>query len=68
MTTKDQGSRGAAVTNADQIGKMFIVVRQERQCLILDGMFTRRSAAEHVELVCDPRFPNDRLFDFSFVS
>ncbi len=44
MTTKDQGSRGAAVTNADQIGKMFIVVGQERRCLIFDGMFTRRSA------------------------
>ena len=47
MTTKGEGSRGAAVTNADQIGKMFIVVGQERQCLILDGLFTRRSAAEH---------------------
>ena len=34
MSTNDQNSRGAAVTSADQIGKVFIVVGQDvRKCL-----------------------------------
>jgi hypothetical protein len=51
MTTNDQGSRGAAVTSADQIGKVFIVVGQRAQCLICEQFLTRRASAEPAKVV-----------------
>jgi hypothetical protein len=45
MTTDDQSSRGAAATSADRIGKVFIVVCEDvRECLICEGVFTRRAS------------------------
>ena len=42
--TNDQSSRGAAVTSAEGIGKVFVVVGQDvRQCLICDGAFQSSS-------------------------
>ena len=56
MTINDQGSRGAAVTSADQIGKVFVVVGQdERKCLICDGVFTRQDASAHANGLCMPQ-------------
>ena len=49
MTTNDQSRR------ADQIGKIFIALGNGmRQCLICDGVFTKRGAAAHADAVCHP--------------
>ena len=53
MTTNDQSSRGAAATSADEIGIVFIAIAKDlRLCLICDGVFTRKAAAEHSDAVC----------------
>ena len=45
---------GPAV-HADRIGKVFYVLDQDmRQCLICDGVFTGRAAAEHAGTACLP--------------
>ena len=36
------------------VGKVFLIVRGGRKCLICDGVFTAREAAEHAEIVCYP--------------
>ena len=54
MTTSDQKSRGAAITIADKIGKVFVVVGDMRQCLICDQAITRQGAAEHANVDCTP--------------
>ena len=61
MTTHDQGSRGAVVTSTDHIGKAFIVVGQDvRRCLVCEGMFTRKGASAHFNLICRPQRTNLR--------
>jgi hypothetical protein len=53
MSADKKTRRGADSTRTDQIGKVFIAVGQDlRQCLICDGMFTRKGAAEHANTVC----------------
>jgi hypothetical protein len=48
--------RGTGSIRTDQIGKVFIVVGQNvRQCLICEGKFTRRSAAEHTGTISQSR-------------
>jgi len=36
------------------VGKVFVVVRGGRKCLICDGEFTRNEAAEHALTTCYP--------------
>ena len=36
------------------VGKVFLIVRSGRKCLICDGVFAAREAAEHAEIVCYP--------------
>ena len=53
MNANDQNSHGAAVTNDELVGKMFVCLsRDMRQCLICDRAFTRQAAAEHADTVC----------------
>lgn len=42
--------------NSEQeyVGKVFVVVRRMRRCLICDGLFTRTKAAEHALIACSP--------------
>jgi hypothetical protein len=41
--------------SADVVGKVFIAVSQDvRRCLICDGVFTTRGAAEHTRTICHP--------------
>ncbi len=55
MITNDQSSRGAAVTSADEIGKVFVALGQGmRQCLVCGDIFTRQAAPEHAGMVCHP--------------
>jgi hypothetical protein len=52
MIADDQSSR-AAVTSADQNGKVFVALAQGmRKCLICEAMLTRQSSAEHAEVTC----------------
>jgi len=56
MTINDQRSRGAAVTSADQNGKVFVVLAHDmRLCLICNCAFSRQAAAEHSDRVCYPQ-------------
>jgi hypothetical protein len=53
MTSDETSRRETGSTPSDQIGKVFIVVGQDvRQCLICNGMFTRRASAEHAKVGC----------------
>jgi hypothetical protein len=55
MTADDNTQEGAGSARTDQIGTVFIVVRQDlRQCLICEGVFTRRDASEHSTVRCMP--------------
>src|ERR1700733_5230029 len=38
----------------ETVGKIFIVVRGMRRCLICDGVFTPREAANHAMILCCP--------------
>ena len=59
MISGDQSSRDATITSDEVIGKVFIVVSQDRrQCLICDCMFTPRGAAEHAGTLCHPEGVN----------
>jgi len=40
--------------NSEPVGKVFVVVGGMRRCLICDGMFTRREAANHAMTLCCP--------------
>lgn len=45
-----------AVTSADQIGKVFLVVGKDvRKCLVCDEVFTLKQAADHAATPCYPR-------------
>ena len=39
-------------TQIESVGKVFLVVRGMRRCLICDSLFTRRGAAEHAGTLC----------------
>jgi hypothetical protein len=53
MITNDQSSRGAAITSAEKIGKVFVAIKQNlRLCLICERVFTRQGAAEHAHVAC----------------
>lgn len=42
-------------THADRVGKVFCVLNQDlRRCLICDGVFSRKAAAEHAGTICFP--------------
>jgi hypothetical protein len=41
-------------TQIEVIGKVFTVVGGKRKCLICDGMFTARQAANHTTTPCYP--------------
>lgn len=45
-----------AFATPDKVGKVFRVLDKTlRLCLVCDGVFTRRKAAEHAERVCYPK-------------
>jgi hypothetical protein len=45
--------RTVVFESPDKIGKVFCVLDEtQRLCLVCDGVFTRREAAEHAERVC----------------
>jgi hypothetical protein len=44
-----------------KIGKVFCVLDEAlRLCLVCDGVFIRREAAEHVERVCYPKLRQEQ--------
>jgi hypothetical protein len=54
-TTDLEEIRGRALTNGDQIGKVFIAIGDNvRRCLICNRMFTRQNAAQHSFEICCP--------------
>jgi hypothetical protein len=52
----DQNSRDAAVTSADQIGKVFVAVcpRHAPMLDICDCVFKKQETSAHVNVVCMP--------------
>jgi hypothetical protein len=40
--------------DAERVGKVFVVVGGMRRCLVCDGIFTTREAAEHAVIPCHP--------------
>jgi hypothetical protein len=42
-------------TQIETVGKVFVVVRGMRQCLICESMFTPQQAAEHATAPCSPK-------------
>ena len=45
----------------DKIGTLFCVLDETlRLCLVCDGVFTRREAAEHAERVCYPMLKQEQ--------
>jgi hypothetical protein len=42
-------------TQIEIVGKVFVVVRGMRRCLICNSLFTRKGAGEHAGIAC---FPN----------
>jgi hypothetical protein len=61
MITKGYGVRGHREDEHTQ--KLFSVLAEGmRRCLICEGMFSRRAAAEHAKIVCYPPLVN-RPFD-----
>jgi hypothetical protein len=56
MIADENTQRSVGSIPSDQIGKVFIVVGQDvHQCLICEGVFTRRAAFEHSMSPCVPR-------------
>lgn len=52
MTAGKIPQNGTGSIRIDQTGKVFICVGQDlRQCLICEGVFTRRAASEHAKVV-----------------
>ena len=48
--------------NDEVIGKIFVALSQDmRQCLICDGVFTKRGAAAHTGVACRPSEGNSGL-------
>jgi hypothetical protein len=48
--------------NDEVIGKIFVALSHDmRQCLICDGVFTRRASAEHAGAPCHPSEGNSGL-------
>jgi D-serine deaminase-like pyridoxal phosphate-dependent protein len=61
-------NRGATVTSADQIDKVFAAFGKDMsKCLICDGVFTRRGAATHSDALCCQR-ERDRESEKQFVA
>lgn len=52
MITNDQHKAGALSASTDQIGKVFVVVRGMRRCLICERVFTPTRAIRHAENPC----------------
>lgn len=53
MTVRDKSERSTDSVRTDQTGKVFIALGQGvRQCLICEGLFTRRAAFEHSLAPC----------------
>jgi len=70
MTVSEKTERGTDSIRTDQIGKVFIALSQDmRECLICDGVFTRRGASEHAKVVCMPGYRHEtgkvRLADYT---
>jgi hypothetical protein len=42
-------------TRIETVGKVFVVAGSMRRCLICDGTFTPRQAAEHAGTACCPK-------------
>ena len=42
-------------TQIEIVGKAFVVVGGKRKCLICEGVFSPREAAEHAATLCYPR-------------
>ena len=40
------------------VGKVFVVVEGKRKCLICDGVFTPRQAAQHAKSPCSTSSPS----------
>ena len=40
--------------NSEHVGKVFVVVRGMRRCLICNSLLTPECAAEHAGTVCSP--------------
>ena len=38
----------------DQVGKVFLVLRGARMCVVCDRVFTREEAAKHAGTACKP--------------
>ena len=54
MTTDSKGKRDSTVLRDEVIGKVFVVIGQDRRrCLICDGVFTTQGAAEHAGTACN---------------
>jgi hypothetical protein len=57
MTTGGRAVLMQQSRNDEVIGKIFVALSQDmRRCLICDGVFTKQGAAEHVRVLCTPRF------------
>jgi hypothetical protein len=56
MIADEQTRRGTDSTCTDQNGKVFLVGQDVRKCLVCDGVFTAKQAAEHANVSC---FPSD---------
>ena len=55
MTTVSKAVTMQRSRNDEVIGKVFIALGNGmRQCLICDGVFTKRCAAAHADAVCHP--------------
>jgi hypothetical protein len=56
MTTDEHIRQSTDSKHTDRIGKVFVVVGQDvRRCAICEGVFTRKAAAEHADLLCSPQ-------------
>jgi hypothetical protein len=55
MTTGGRAVPMQQSRNDEVIGKIFVALSQDmRQCLICEGVFTRRAASEHSAVPCMP--------------
>jgi hypothetical protein len=53
MAADEKTRRDAGSVRTDQIGKVFTVLSTDvRQCLLCEGVFTRRAASEHATVPC----------------
>ena len=46
------GKKTGVVAHDEAVGKVFIVVGDERRCLICDQLFTRQRSFEHSKTIC----------------